>query len=120
VEPDSQGVLRVGSLGVSLDSVVIAFLEGHSPETIQQLYPALSLEEVYGAVAYYLANRNEVDQYLKRGGSSDARLAPRKPANSGVVDHREPASHLGRERSGGMDRPGRILAALTPPMCLST
>ena len=66
VEPDSQGVLRVGSLGVSLDSVVIAFQEGHSPETIQQLYPALSLEEVYGAVTYYLANRNEVDQYLKR------------------------------------------------------
>ncbi len=66
VEPDSQGVLRVGSLGVSLDSVVIAFQDGHSPETIQQHYPALSLEEVYGAVAYYLANRNEVDQYLKR------------------------------------------------------
>ena len=66
VEPGSQGVLRVGSLGVTLDSVVIAFQEGHSPETIQQLYPALSLEEVYGAVAYYLGNRNDVDQYLKR------------------------------------------------------
>jgi uncharacterized protein (DUF433 family) len=64
VEPDSQGVLRVGSLGVSLASVVIAFQEGHSPETIQQLYPALRLEEVYGAVAHYLANQNEVDQYL--------------------------------------------------------
>lgn len=65
VELDPQGVPRVGSLGVSLDSVVIAFQEGHSPETIQQFYPALSLEEVYGAVAYYLANRNEVDQYLR-------------------------------------------------------
>jgi uncharacterized protein (DUF433 family) len=57
VEADSEGVLRVGSLGISLDSVVIAFQDGHSPETIQQLYPALSLEEVYGAVAYYLAHR---------------------------------------------------------------
>ncbi len=56
----------MGSPGVSLDSVVIAFQEGQSPETIQQLYSALSLEEVYGAVAYYLANRNEVDQYLQR------------------------------------------------------
>ncbi|MGO9470715.1 MAG: DUF433 domain-containing protein [Isosphaeraceae bacterium] len=45
---------------------MIAFQEGQSPETIQQLYSALSLEEVYGAVAYYLANRNEVDQYLQR------------------------------------------------------
>jgi uncharacterized protein (DUF433 family) len=66
VEEDSQGVLRVGSLGVSLDSVVIAFQQGHSAETIQQLYPALSLEEVYGAIAFYLANRDEVDQYLER------------------------------------------------------
>ena len=66
VEEDSQGALRVGLLGVSLDSVVIAFQQGHSAETIQQLYPALSLEEVYGAIAYYLANRDEVHQYLER------------------------------------------------------
>jgi hypothetical protein len=26
----------------------------------------LSLEEVYGAIAYYLANRDEVDHYLSR------------------------------------------------------
>jgi hypothetical protein len=43
VEKDAQGALRVGSLGVSLDSVVIAFQHGHSAETIQQRYPALSL-----------------------------------------------------------------------------
>src|SRR5271165_1580007 len=66
MEEDSQGALRVGSLGVSLDSVVIAFQQGHSAETIQQLYPALSLEEVYGAIAYYLANRDEVHQFLER------------------------------------------------------
>ncbi|MFI5453965.1 MAG: DUF433 domain-containing protein [Isosphaerales bacterium] len=66
MEEDSQGALRVGSLGVSLDSVVIAFQQGHSAETIQQLYPALSLEEVCAAIAFYLANRDEVDQYLER------------------------------------------------------
>jgi hypothetical protein len=48
VERDSQGALRVGSLGVSLDSVGVAFQHGHSAETIQQLDPALTLEEVYG------------------------------------------------------------------------
>ena len=66
VRDDDQGALRVGSLGVSLDSVVIAFEQGHSAETIQQLYPALGLEEVYGAIAFYLANRAEVRQYLRR------------------------------------------------------
>ncbi len=65
VETDCEGALRVGSLGISLDSVVIAYQQGYSAETIQQLYPSLSLEEVYGAITYYLANRNEVDQYLR-------------------------------------------------------
>ena len=36
------------------------------------------------------------------------------PAHSGFCHHREPASHLVRERSGGMGRPGRVLAPLTP------
>ena len=40
--------------------------KGHAPGTIQQLYRALNLEKVYEAVAYFLANRPEVDQYLKR------------------------------------------------------
>jgi uncharacterized protein (DUF433 family) len=66
VDEDSHGALRVGSSGISLDSVVIEFQQGHSPETIQQLYPVLSLEEVYGGIAFYLANRDEVDQYLER------------------------------------------------------
>src|SRR5262245_57668417 len=66
VRTDTYGVLRVGRTRVSLDSVVYAFQQGHSAESIQQQYPALSLEEVYGAVAYYLANREEVHQYLKR------------------------------------------------------
>jgi hypothetical protein len=49
-----------------LDSVVAAFHQGHSAETIAQQYPALALEEVYGAIAYYLANQASVDEYLQR------------------------------------------------------
>lgn len=51
---------------VSLDSVVYAFLGGQTPESIAQSFPVLRLEQVYGAVAYYLANRGEVDAYLAR------------------------------------------------------
>jgi uncharacterized protein (DUF433 family) len=66
VRESDQGGLRVGDLDVSLDSVVIAYQQGCSAETIQQLYPALTLEEVYGAIAFYLANQDEVDRYLGR------------------------------------------------------
>jgi uncharacterized protein (DUF433 family) len=65
VRPDDHGVLRVGDTRVMLDSVVAAFHLGHSAETIAQQYPALQLEEVYGAIAYYLANQADVDQYLR-------------------------------------------------------
>lgn len=66
VQADEHGVMRVSQTRVMLDGVIYAFLEGDSPETIRQQYPALSLEEVYGAIAYYLANQAEVDRYLKR------------------------------------------------------
>ena len=66
VKIDDQGVMRVGKSRVMLDSVVAAFTQGHSAETIQQQYPALSLEEVYGAIAWYLAHHDEVARYLER------------------------------------------------------
>jgi uncharacterized protein (DUF433 family) len=49
---------------ISIDSVVYSFLNGESPESIAQNFPLLSLEQVYGAIAFYLANRAIVDAYL--------------------------------------------------------
>jgi uncharacterized protein (DUF433 family) len=66
VRVDKHGVMRVSQKRVMLDGIVAAFWEGHSPEMIRQEYPALTLEEVYGAIAYYLANRDEVDRYMER------------------------------------------------------
>ena len=51
---------------VSLDSIVIAFLDGLSPETIVgECFPVLTLERVYGALTYYLAHQTEIDAYLR-------------------------------------------------------
>src|SRR5947208_5739778 len=66
VRQDENGVFRVGRTRVMLDSVVAAFQQGHSPETIRQQYPALTLEEVYGSIAHYLAHLDEVNAYLRR------------------------------------------------------
>src|SRR5437879_540048 len=64
VRTDEQGARRIGQTRVSLDSVVIAYQQGHSAETIRQQYPTLTLEEVYGAITFYLANRADVESYL--------------------------------------------------------
>jgi uncharacterized protein (DUF433 family) len=66
VRVDEHGVMRIGHSRVMLDSIVAGFEQGHSPETLQQQYPTLSLEEVYGAITYYLAHTDEVHAYLKR------------------------------------------------------
>ena len=66
VEEQENGY-RIRGTRVSLDSVVYRFLEGLSPETIQaDCFPTLTLEQVYGAISYYLANRAEVDSYLQQ------------------------------------------------------
>ena len=66
VEQRDQGYWISGSR-VSLESVIFAFLDGLSPETIaSECFPVLTLEQVYGAITYYLSHRQEVDAYLKQ------------------------------------------------------
>ena len=52
---------------VSLDSVVYAFLRGESPEGIAESFPALTLEQIFGALVFYLAQREFIDAYLSEG-----------------------------------------------------
>lgn len=51
---------------VSLDSVVHAFWSGQAAESIAQSFPTLSLEQVYGAITFYLGRRDDIDRYLAR------------------------------------------------------
>lgn len=60
------GVLRVGDSRVSLDTVIIAFLQGATPEQIVEDYDSLELAEVYAVISYYLQNRAEVEKYLAK------------------------------------------------------
>ena len=62
-----EDVYRVAGTRVSLDSVVYAYHRGASPESIQRSFPSLTLEEVHGALAYYLSNQTEIDRYLAEG-----------------------------------------------------
>src|SRR5580700_7839903 len=65
---ERDGNYYVAATRISLDSIVQAFRRGESPETICQNFDLLRLEEVYGAIAYYLANQAHVDAYLVRQG----------------------------------------------------
>jgi len=73
------GAYVVAGSRVSLDSIVYAFLSGQSAEAIAQAFPVLSLEQVYGAITYYLAHRDDIDRYLenRRQDFAAARQAAR-------------------------------------------
>jgi len=62
---DERGRIRVGRTRVPLETVLIAFQQGYTPEEITMNFPVLKLEEVYTIVSYYLYNRAVLDAYLE-------------------------------------------------------
>jgi uncharacterized protein (DUF433 family) len=54
---------------VSLDSVVIAFLQGESVQGIAECFPVLTPDRIAGALYFYQSNREFVDRYLREGRS---------------------------------------------------
>lgn len=70
------GALYLPGTRVSLDSVVIRFEEGASPERIVHSFPTLKLSQVYGAIAYYLENQEMIRRYLIDGERGLERLVP--------------------------------------------
>ena len=61
------GTIHVGGSRVTLDTVVIAYQQGDSPETIADSYPSVPLAEIFAVITYYLRHRDEVEAYLAEG-----------------------------------------------------
>src|SRR3977135_2444282 len=80
-------VWRIKGTRVAIDSVIYQFQQGRSPEAIQDAFPALSLSQVYGAIAFYLDHRTDLDEYLAHNEAAEeqfsrevARLFPKGAA----------------------------------------
>ena len=73
---ERNGGLYVTGTRVSLDSLVIRFHEGTSPERIVQSFPTLKLSQVYGAIAYYLENQEMVNEYITKAQRELERTVP--------------------------------------------
>ncbi len=59
------GVYRIGETRVSLDSIIACYLDGCTGEGIVECFPVLTLEQVQGALDFYLNNPELVKVYLK-------------------------------------------------------
>ncbi len=91
VEERSGGYFIAGSR-VSLDSVVYAFLRGESPEGIAESFPAITLEQILGSLAFYLGNQARVNEYLRQGKEEFERLRQQaRQSNPGLYARLESA-----------------------------
>jgi uncharacterized protein (DUF433 family) len=80
---DADGVVRIAGTRVTLDTLVAAFREGATAETIAEQYPSVPLAEVYTLIGYYLRHQGEVNAYLEQGRREAARV---RQENEGRFD----------------------------------
>ena len=76
---------QIDTTRVSLDSVIYSWLQGDSPETIADNFSALTLEQVYGAIAFYLAHQDKIDEYLRQGEAQSEQLKQQWRTNNSAL-----------------------------------
>ncbi len=63
---DEHGTIRIGKTRILLELVIHAYYMGETPEGIVDSYPSLTTSDVYAVIGYYLANRDEIDAYVRQ------------------------------------------------------
>ena len=58
------GHLRINGTRMTVNQLAVRYKQGDTPEEIVDQYPHLTLAQVYTALAYYHANREEIEADL--------------------------------------------------------
>ena len=58
------GYPRIAGRRLSVPQIAVLSKQGLSPDEIAREYESLSLAQVHAALAYYYANRDEIETYL--------------------------------------------------------
>jgi uncharacterized protein (DUF433 family) len=74
-----EGSLYLAGSRVPLAHLIREFQRGESPEAIRLHYPTLSLEQVYGAITFYLGNKEEVDSDITQRESEEDAFSASHP-----------------------------------------
>jgi uncharacterized protein (DUF433 family) len=88
LQEDATGAMRVGTSRVLLETVIRAFQDGASPESIVHRYSSVSLSDVYNVIGYYLRHQETVEAYLHQreqlAESVQQRIAASQPDLSSI------------------------------------
>jgi uncharacterized protein (DUF433 family) len=73
---ERDGGYYIAGTRISLDSIVHAFQDGEAPDGILRSFPmAGPLVKIYGAITFYLENKEKVEEYLKEQDRRWAEIA---------------------------------------------
>lgn len=59
------GRIRIDGTRITVHQIVTCYQRGLTPEEIVEQYPHINLAQTYAALAYYHANRDEIDSELE-------------------------------------------------------
>src|SRR5438552_18598260 len=68
------GRMRIEGTRVTVHQIAACYQQGWTPEEIADQYPHITLAQVYAALAYYHANREEIDRELEAEAADFLRL----------------------------------------------
>ena len=67
--------MRVDGTRVTVHQIVTCYQQGLTPEEISEQYPHVNLAQIYAALSYYHANRDEIDRELESEAADFLRFA---------------------------------------------
>jgi uncharacterized protein (DUF433 family) len=70
------GALRIKGTRVGIEPIVVGFQEGESSEKIAHEFPTVTLAQVYGAIAYYLENKQLIDDDMAESQRELEKIPP--------------------------------------------
>jgi len=68
-----EGNLYVGDSRVTLQTLIEAWQSGRTPEQLHDSFPTVPLVTIYGAITYYLENKDDADTFFRETDEIDAR-----------------------------------------------
>lgn len=86
---ERDGDYYIAGTRISLDSIVLAFRDGESPEAILRAFPmAAPLVRIYGAITFYLENKEKVEEYLNDQERAWENLRKKRPKSEDAMTKR--------------------------------
>lgn len=57
--------IRLKGTRIGIETILYAYIhQQHTAEEIAQIYPQITLEQIYATILYYLHNQTQITQYL--------------------------------------------------------